>query len=149
MTLLDEESTGRWDLYLTMHNTHKRQDRRVPGWIRTRNHSRQAAADLRLRPEVAKHSVAMCQSIAAPFFYLCHSLFAPLVWTIGITLAEFFGSAYLCEEDFCQMKIIKSRYRNRLTNKHLQYWLRLYLSNYKPSFSKLSHDLQCNASASQ
>jgi len=52
-------------------------------------------------------------------FGLCHNLFATLVRTIGISLAELFGSAHLCEEAFCQMKIIKSRYRNRLTNQHL------------------------------
>ena len=49
-TLLDEWSARRTDLYLTTHNTHNRQTSMPPGRIRTHNLSRQAAADLRLRP---------------------------------------------------------------------------------------------------
>jgi len=49
-TPLDEWSACRRDLYLTTHNTHKRQTSRVIGGIRTRNPSKRATADLRLLP---------------------------------------------------------------------------------------------------
>jgi len=48
-TPLDERSARRRDLYLTTHNTHKRQTSMPPSGIRTRNLSRRAATDLRLR----------------------------------------------------------------------------------------------------
>ena len=49
-TRLYEWSARRRDLYLTTHSTHNRQKSMPPGGIRTHNHSRWAAADLRLRP---------------------------------------------------------------------------------------------------
>jgi hypothetical protein len=49
-TPLDEWSSRRRDLYLTTHNTHNRQTSMPPGGIRIHYLSRQAAADLRLRP---------------------------------------------------------------------------------------------------
>ena len=49
-TPLDEWSARRRDLYLTTHNTHKRQTSMPPSAIRTHNLSRRAAADPRLRP---------------------------------------------------------------------------------------------------
>jgi hypothetical protein len=49
-TPLDEWSARHRDLYPTTHNTPNSQDIRAPGGIRTRNLSRRAAADLRLRP---------------------------------------------------------------------------------------------------
>jgi hypothetical protein len=49
-TPLDEWSARRRDLYLTTHNTHKRQTYMPPGGIRTHNPSKRAAADQSLRP---------------------------------------------------------------------------------------------------
>ena len=49
-TPLDEWSFRRRDLYLTTQNTHNRQTSMPPGGIRTHDHSRRAAIDLRLRP---------------------------------------------------------------------------------------------------
>jgi hypothetical protein len=49
-TPLDEGSVRRRDLYLTTHNTHKRQASVPIGGIRTRNPSKRAAADPRRRP---------------------------------------------------------------------------------------------------
>jgi hypothetical protein len=46
---LDEWSARRRDLYLTTHNTHKRQTSMPPGGIQTHNPSNRAAADPRLR----------------------------------------------------------------------------------------------------
>jgi len=48
-TPLDERSARRRDLYLTIH-THNRQTSMPLGGIRTHDHSKRAAADLRLRP---------------------------------------------------------------------------------------------------
>ena len=47
---LDEWSALRRDLYLTTHNTRKRQTSMPPGGIRTRNPSKRAVADPHLRP---------------------------------------------------------------------------------------------------
>ena len=66
-----------------------------------------------------------------------------------LRLTEFFGSTYICEEAFFQVKIIKSRYQSRLTDEHLKYCLRLCLSSHDPYSVKLSQELQCHASASQ
>jgi hypothetical protein len=49
-TPLDEWSARRRDLYLTTHNTHKRQISMPPAGIRTRNPNKRAAAEQRLRP---------------------------------------------------------------------------------------------------
>ena len=49
MTPLDEGSARRRDIYLTTHNTHKRQNNHALGGIRTHNLSKRASADLRLR----------------------------------------------------------------------------------------------------
>ena len=49
-TPLYEWSARRRDLYLTTHDTHNRQTSMPPGGIRTRNPSKRAAADPRLRP---------------------------------------------------------------------------------------------------
>jgi hypothetical protein len=65
------------------------------------------------------------------------------------SLTSIFGSTDLCEEVFSRMKIIKSRYRNRQADEHLQYCLHLCLSKCKPSFSKLSQHVQYHASTSQ
>ena len=50
-TPLDKWSARHRVLYLATHNTHNRQT--DPGWVRTHNLSRRAAADLRLRPRGA------------------------------------------------------------------------------------------------
>ena len=47
---LDELSARRKDVYLKTHKTHIH----TPGGIRTRNHSKRAAADPRLRPRCPK-----------------------------------------------------------------------------------------------
>jgi len=51
---LDEWSDRRKDLYLTTHNTDKRQTSMSTGGILTQNPSKRAAADLRLRPRVTR-----------------------------------------------------------------------------------------------
>jgi len=46
---MDEWPARRWDLYLTTHNTRKRQETHAPGGIQTHNPYKQTAADLRVR----------------------------------------------------------------------------------------------------
>ena len=88
------------------------------------------------------------QSIEAAFWSLS-KLFAASVRSIALRLTAFSGSTCLCEEAFSHMTIIKSRYRSRLTDKHLKHCLHLCLSNYEHSFCKLSQDMRCHASTSQ
>lgn len=72
----------------------------------------------------------------------------PLLKQVALHITAFFGSTYLCESAFSQMKIIKSRYRTRLTDEHLISCLRLAISSDMPSFEKLTEDQQCHASTS-
>ena len=74
---LEEWSARHRDLYLTTHNTHKRQTSMPPGGIWTHDLSKRAAADLRLRPRgywdwhVKKIHVLIYQWIFyAPFLQL-------------------------------------------------------------------------------
>lgn len=73
----------------------------------------------------------------------------PNVRQIALQLTAFFGSTYLCESAFSEMKIIKSKYRNRLTDDHMTSCLRLALSGYVPSYEKYAEDMQCHASTSK
>jgi hypothetical protein len=75
-------------------------------------------------------------SRSRPLFGLYQNLFAASERSISSFFGSIFESTYLCEEAFSQMKIIKSRYRSRLTDEHLKYCLHMCLSNYEPSFSK-------------
>ncbi|KAK7925082.1 hypothetical protein WMY93_007392 [Mugilogobius chulae] len=49
----------------------------------------------------------------------------PLLTKCALKVNSYFGSTYLCEMAFSQMKIIKSKYRNSLTDAHLTDCLRL------------------------
>ena len=52
-----------------------------------------------------------------------------------------FGINLPFEETVTQIKIFKSRYRNRVTDDHSKHCLYLSVSNYEPSRSKLSYDM--------
>ncbi|KAK1881707.1 SCAN domain containing protein 3, partial [Dissostichus eleginoides] len=58
----------------------------------------------------------------------------------------YFGSTYLCETAFSQMKIIKSKYRTRMTDAHLTDCLRLAITNYQPDFKRLTDNVQSQQS---
>jgi len=49
-----------------------------------------------------------------------------------------FGSTYVCEATFSCMVYIKSKYRNRLTDAHLQDNLIIATATYEPCFRKLA-----------
>jgi hypothetical protein len=58
-----------------------------------------------------------------------------------------FGSTYLCESTFSNMKFIKSHYRCSLTDESLQHFLRLGTTNITvdiPALVKESDNLQCS-----
>jgi hypothetical protein len=77
--------------------------------------------------EVTKQSIATV--FCCLLIIICH------LSKTNSSLIEFFGSSYLCEEIFSQMKMTKPRYWSHLTAERLKYCLRLYLDNYEPSWS--------------
>lgn len=59
------------------------------------------------------------------FWRLVSSETFPLLTACAPRLRAYFGSTYLCEMAFSQMKIIKSKYRSCLTDRHFTDCLRL------------------------
>ncbi|XP_076058573.1 general transcription factor II-I repeat domain-containing protein 2B-like [Oratosquilla oratoria] len=57
-------------------------------------------------------------------------------------LRSHFGSTYMCESGFSTIKILKSKYRSRLTDSHLNDCMRMAVTNYTPEISKLAEGLQ-------
>jgi len=49
-----------------------------------------------------------------------------------------FGSTFVCEATFSCMVYMKSKYRNRLTDAHLQDNLIIATTRYEPRFRKLA-----------
>ena len=92
-----------------------------------------------LKAGVSSRSRLFVWSIAAAFWYLSEFICR----LSKINLLTYFGSTYLCEEAFSQIKIIKSRYR--WTFKILP----SFVPNYEPYISKLSQHMQCYSSTSQ
>lgn len=61
-----------------------------------------------------------------------------------------FGSTYLCEKLFSTMNFNKSKYKSRLTDKHLQAILRVStVSSLKPNVSQLCERKRCQVSGSK
>lgn len=61
----------------------------------------------------------------------------PSLVSIAQRVQALFCSTYLCEISFSNMKIIKSRLRNRLTNNHLDDCMRMSQLNMYPILEKL------------
>jgi hypothetical protein len=70
----------------------------------------------------------------------------PLLTACALSVSAYFGSTYLCEMAFSQMKIIKSKYRSRLTDRHLTDCLRLAVCSYEPDFKALTDSIQSQPS---
>lgn len=66
----------------------------------------------------------------------------PVLLEIYKKLTCCFGSTYLCESTFSNLKLIKSAIRNSLTDNDLQNALRIPLSTYKPNLQKLAAGMQ-------
>jgi hypothetical protein len=62
-------------------------------------------------------------------FYKClsDSTF-PNIKRLATKMLTVFGSTYICEQTFLRMKLIKSKFRTRMTNDHLHYCLRMSLT---------------------
>ena len=69
-----------------------------------------------------------------------------LLTACALRVSAYFGSTYLCEMAFSQMKIIKSKYRSRLTDRHLTDCLRLAVCSYEPDFKALTDSIQSQPS---
>uniref|UniRef100_A0A8C4UKQ9 SPIN-DOC-like zinc-finger domain-containing protein n=1 Tax=Falco tinnunculus TaxID=100819 RepID=A0A8C4UKQ9_FALTI len=55
----------------------------------------------------------------------------------ALKIATIFGSTYVCEQTFSQMKHLKSPIRSRLTDEHLHHLLRLAVTNMEPNIDHL------------
>ncbi|KAK1886934.1 Protein FAM200A [Dissostichus eleginoides] len=66
----------------------------------------------------------------------------PLLTACALKVSAYFGSTYLCKMAFSQMKIIKSKYRSRLTDRHLTDCLRLAVCSYEPDYKALTDSVQ-------
>lgn len=64
----------------------------------------------------------------------------PIVIQVALRLKAMFSSTYLCEASFSSMKFIKSKYRNRLTDEHLDNCIRMAATTYSPNFKKILDD---------
>lgn len=66
----------------------------------------------------------------------------------ALKMSALFGSAYLCDPAFSDMNILKTNFRTRLTNEHLNdsISVRVNLSGYTQSFSSLADSMQSQSS---
>lgn len=64
----------------------------------------------------------------------------------ALKVSSLFGSTYLCESAFSDMNAIKSKFRTRLTDEHLNEAIRVNLSGYTPAFKSLVESMQCQTS---
>jgi hypothetical protein len=76
-------------------------------------------------------------------FYKCisHSKF-PNIKRLATKMLTGFGSAYICEQTFSRMELIKSKFLTRMTNDHLHQCLRISV----PTFQQTSIFLLLNFS---
>lgn len=62
-------------------------------------------------------------------------------------IMSLFGSSYVCEQTFSSMKYLKSKYRTRLTDEHLNAELVLASAqNLRPNIDELTDKKQCQRS---
>ncbi|XP_078512536.1 general transcription factor II-I repeat domain-containing protein 2-like [Lissotriton helveticus] len=57
--------------------------------------------------------------------------------TVAMKLLSLFGSTYLCESAFSVMNFVQSKFLTRLTDEHLNDYIRVALSGYTPDYSGL------------
>lgn len=62
----------------------------------------------------------------------------PLLRDFGLKICSMFGSTYVCESTFSNMKHIKSKERNRLTDENLSHLLRVSSSEIDVDFTALA-----------
>jgi hypothetical protein len=59
-----------------------------------------------------------------------------------------FDSTYLSKSGFSTIKILKSKYRSSLADKHLNDCMRVAFTKYTPNYNKRAEDRQCQVSHS-
>lgn len=64
----------------------------------------------------------------------------------ALKMVSMFGSTYICEQVFSQMKLHKSSLRTRLTDQHLHAILRVGTTSLEPEIQKLTAEKRCNVS---
>lgn len=64
----------------------------------------------------------------------------PLVVQVALRLKAMFSPTYLCEASFSSMKFIKNKYRNTLTDEHLNNCIRMAATTYTPNIKKILLD---------
>ena len=65
---------------------------------------------------------------------------------LAMKVFSMFGSTYRCESAFSYMKVIKSKYRNRITDENLLHCVRAATTKYEPIFADLIREKQCHGS---
>ena len=70
----------------------------------------------------------------------------PLLRSAALKVLTYFGSTYRCESLFSNMKHVKSKHRNRITDSHLDQCLRIATSAYIPNYEQLVEKTQCQVS---
>lgn len=65
---------------------------------------------------------------------------------VALKISALFGSTYLCESGFSDMNGIKSKFRTRLLDEHLDDSIRVNLSKYTPAYKSLVGSMQCQVS---
>jgi len=71
----------------------------------------------------------------------------PILTRIAKKVKALFSSTYLCEATFSNMKFIKNKYRNRLTDKHLDDCVRMSSTTYLPNIKKIIEEKkECHSS---
>lgn len=69
-----------------------------------------------------------------------------VLWRVALKVKALFSSTYLCESSFSNMKFIKNKYRNRLTDEHLDNCIRMAVSNYTANIKKIIDESECQPS---
>ena len=62
----------------------------------------------------------------------------PKLRSFACSVEAMFATTYVCEKLFSTMKIVKTKFRSRLTDKYLRDQLRLAVSDIIPDFETLS-----------
>ncbi|KAG2457319.1 PSMG1 protein, partial [Polypterus senegalus] len=64
----------------------------------------------------------------------------------ALKMSALFGSTYLCDSAISDMNVMKSKFRTRLTDEHLNDSIRVNLSGYTPPYTSLVDSMQCQSS---
>lgn len=70
----------------------------------------------------------------------------PVLCRVAMKMKALFSSTYMCESSFSNMKVIKSKYRNRLKDEHLDNCIRMAVTNYSANVKKIIEESECHPS---